>query len=104
MASRGTVRQFDPTVELVVGILTQGFEAIARFCGFAQTLRIGWVLLFRSVRLDSQIAKAPAIRELIFAAVFNEVVHLLTDSICIYKYCANKISPEADEWPTSAQL
>src|SRR6266849_1959393 len=53
VSSRGSLRQFDPTVELIVGILTPRLEPIARFIlGIrSETLRIGWVLLFRSVRL-----------------------------------------------------
>ncbi len=104
VSSRGSLRQFDPTVELIVGILTPRLEPIARFCGFAQKPSESGGFSCSAASDCSQIAKAPAICELIFATVFNEVVHLLTDSICIYKYSAKKISLAACESRTSAQL
>jgi hypothetical protein len=40
---------------------------------------------FPNVRADSQIATALAVREFVFAAIFNGFVHFSTVSSCIYK-------------------
>jgi hypothetical protein len=46
---------------------------------------------FPSVRADSQIATALAVRESVVVAMFNDVIHFSAVSICIYKIRAKKM-------------
>ena len=52
--------------------------------------RIKLNLGFRSTRVNSQAATSLAACELVFAVIFNDVVHFSAVSTCIYKSQANE--------------
>jgi hypothetical protein len=76
------MRQFDTPLENFVGISAQGFQWTARIGPLVQIRRAG-----------SQIATALAVRELHFAAIFNEFVHFFGPHACIYKVWTKETSP-----------
>src|SRR6266850_5598127 len=61
---------------------------------FEHSYRIKLNLRFRSVRANSQGATALAVCELVFAVIFNDVVHFSAVSTCIYKIQTNECSRE----------
>src|SRR5580704_14075245 len=61
-------------------------------------------LQFPGVPADSQIATALAVRELVFVAIFSDVVHFSAVSACIYKTRTKKISGRAIQSSSSRSL
>lgn len=95
--------QLDGLIGFIAGILLEGLQPLLRIRVLPRIVRNELSIQLPGAGTDSQIATALAIRELVFAVIFNEIVIPLPEVLVYTRLGPKKIKREAYAGRTSAQ-